>query len=193
MKNSDSHGLGRKVLTGAVTLSLCATFGTGAASASTSTGTTSPAAGISPADAMPTGSLRATDDTYVVEVRDSSGTVIGYSVDPEVQANLSSLALQLGHQNGLSGNAAETDDFFQVAQCVGAVSAFIALTVFPTARAAKVAVSLGKLVSKYGVQKTAQILTRTYKGNDIDAQQIFLDFAKEAAGIGALSVCFNPI
>lgn len=62
---------------------------------------------------------------------------------------------------------------------------------FPTARAAKVAVRVGQLIGKYGLKKTAQILTRTYRGNDINAQQIFTNFAKEAAGVGALGVCLN--
>lgn len=134
-----------------------------------------------------------TSDPDVHEVV-QDGVVVGYALDDEMQASLSALGAEMLEIQGLGGPAAVDGSmsamgFFDVAKCVGAIAAFVALTVFPSARAAKLAVRIGGLVNKHGINKTAQILTRTYKGSDIDAEKIFLEIAKEATGVGALGLC----
>lgn len=122
------------------------------------------------------------------------GVVVGYALDAETQASLNALrAEMLDIQGpavpGVADGSMSAMGFFDVAKCVGALAGFVALTVFPTARAAKLAVRIGKMINKHGINKTAQILTRTYKGSDVNSEQIFKEIAKEAAGIGALSLC----
>ncbi len=132
--------------------------------------------------------------TQVIEVVDASGQVVGYTVDAATRAALDAVSRQIalsGDRSVALGGAAELDaSVWDVAKCVAAISAFIAFTVFPTARAAKLAVRLAQLVNKYGVKKMAQILTRTYKGSDVNAQAIWKEIALAATGIGTLSVCF---
>lgn len=131
----------------------------------------------------------------ITPVYDRFGAVIGYTVDQETRASLDGLAAELETESGSTADDISADagvmalDWWRVAKCTGSIAAFIALTVFPTARAAKLAVRLGRLAKKYGVKKLAKILTRVTKGKEADA--IFKEIAKEALGIGALEVCFK--
>lgn len=133
-------------------------------------------------------------EAQVSEVLGADGAVIGYAVDAETRALLDAVAREASvfadSATVSGGEGAQTQSVFKVAKCVAGVAAFIALTVFPTARVARLAVRVGQLVHKHGIKTVAQILTRTYKGK-LDGQKIFLEIAKEATGVAGLSVCWT--
>ena len=168
------------------TVSVTMAFGVSAANASDVTTTT----GVEQlsAEQAPGGEI--------TEVRDGSGNVVGYQVDEATRAALSALDQELqSRQDARSAatlqGAQVAVDGWRILKCTASISGFLALTVFPSARAAKLAVRIGGLVRKHGVKKVAQILTRTYRGSDVNAEAIFKEIAKEAAGVAALEVCFG--
>jgi hypothetical protein len=137
-------------------------------------------------------------DSDIMAVKDASGNIVGYAVNEPYRSDLDAIAAQLqaegqalsGAQIQAEGRAlAEggVDTLFKVAACVGGVSLFIGLTVFPSVKAAKLAVRLGKMVKQYGVKRLAKILLRLEKGKEQD--RIFIEFGKQALGIGVLAPC----
>lgn len=168
----------RRSITTVIIASLTMTLGTMQASADT---------------LPPVTGLTSVLETEPEPVRDTSGAIVGYRVSPEVTEALARLQVELQQPappTSSKGEASSTQvEPIQVVQCTAAVAAFIGLTVFPTARAAKVAVRLAGYVQKYGAKKVVAIMTRTYKGANKD--KLFIEFAKELAGVGALEVCWK--
>lgn len=120
----------------------------------------------------------------ILQLRDSQGNVLGYSVTPDVQVQLDALRVALAKSSDGEARAEG------VVGCIAGITVFIATTVFPTARAVRLAVKLGQLVAKYGAKKMAQILTRTIKLTSAE-KKIRDDIISEIVGIAALAPCLE--
>ncbi|GAA1730562.1 hypothetical protein [Brachybacterium phenoliresistens] len=159
--------------------------------------------GVASADpigsALPAGKRRGavvdtdSDGTEIYEVLDSEGTVVGYTLADEKLREMSVASSALAKEDSLDGSlqvqAQAAGGITSIAACAAAIAGFVALTVFPAARMAKLAWRLGKLTAKYGPKLVARIFggARGIAGRTVERELI--DLAKELSGVAALAAC----
>lgn len=126
-------------------------------------------------------------DVEIREVRDGSGNLVGYTFDE------ASRALHEG-TTGDRLSAEQPGQHTTAANfwtCSAAVAWFIAQTVFPSVKIAKLAWRLGKLVRTYGPSTTVRVLTGARKLSNRTAQQEFRELALALTGVGGLQAGCN--
>lgn len=138
------------------------------------------------------------DGRPIYEVLDSQGAAQGVALSAgdakTVQASLKELDNELNTNTDRPwarqryGAAPQS-----VTLCAAAIAWFVAQTVFPAAKFAKLAWRLGKLVQKYGARTVARIWRGARNITDRTAQQEIIDLAKALSGVGGLSACGIPV
>ncbi|MFC0673649.1 hypothetical protein [Brachybacterium hainanense] len=143
---------------------------------------------------MKRGSVAETDEdgTKIYEVLDGEGNVVGYTFDEEKLRELSTAGAALDKEMSSGGDGApqvQAASVSEVALCAAAIAGFVAMTVFPAARVARLAWRLGKLTAKYGPKLVARIFmgARGIAGRTVEKELI--DLAKELTGVAALQAC----
>lgn len=175
-----------------------------AASENASTPTVIEAGALSLPDGQARGDVVdvAENGAEIFEVLDADGTRVGYTFSDAELAKINAAAAATAAELAQSTSGDEQTEALQgdgpvftaasgvnVPLCVAAVGWFVAQTVFPAARVANLAVRLTGLVSKYGVQTVARILTGARGIAGRTAEQEIKDFALAASGVGGLAAC----
>lgn len=126
-------------------------------------------------------------DAEIREVHDGAGNVVGYTFDDASRAlhEATTVGSLIAEQ---PGQYTTTANFWT---CSAAISWFIASTVFPSVRVAKLAWRLGGLVRKYGLRTTVRVLTGAHKLSSRTAQQEFKELALALTGVGGLQAGCN--
>lgn len=149
--------------------------------------------------ALPAGQKRGTvvetveDGTKIYEVLDREGNVVGYTLDDDKLRQMSTASMALAQEDTLDGSlqirVVTPSGVTSVAACAAAIAGFVALTVFPAARVAKLAWRVGKLTVKYGPTLVARIFrgARGIAGRTVEKELI--DLAKSLTGVAALAAC----
>ncbi|MFB9775075.1 hypothetical protein [Brevibacterium otitidis] len=129
------------------------------------------------------------DGTRIYEVVDERGEVVGFTFDDERLEVLQRASREIEREPEMEGAITVRGRGTSVAACAAAIAGFVALTVFPAARVAKLAWRLGKLVAKYGPRLVARVFkgARGIAGRTVEKELI--DLAKSLSGVAALKAC----
>ncbi|MDO5749698.1 MAG: hypothetical protein Q4P78_00645 [Rothia sp. (in: high G+C Gram-positive bacteria)] len=131
--------------------------------------------------------------TYMYELISPDNKVVGYTLDRKSRQLLKAVVQEVNAKGGIvpppvQGTSTQADPW----ACALAIGEFVALAAFPWARGAKVAWRLLSIVRRYGVDKTARILTGSYHLAEASMRTQIRQLIGDLTGIGAIAhACFS--
>lgn len=129
------------------------------------------------------------DGVKIYEVLGSGGGIVGYTFDERRLKELRAAGAAIHSEPEVNGAITVQVGVTSVAACATAIAGFVAMTVFPAVRVAKLAWRLGKLVLKYGPKLVARIFkgARGIAGRTVEND--IIDLGKALTGVTALASC----